>query len=110
MKVVLQYVVHSVHDTEMMIDAEVKDGPLAGRKVAAPVPALVVELVPAEGTAGRTITLDIVTASPEEHAEALARFGFGATVSVTIDADGKGMTPARVAAAAKAEHEKAAAA
>lgn len=108
MKIALNYVVHSVHDTEVHVEAEVKDGPHAGRKVVAPVPALLVELVPAEGESGRSITLPVVTRTAEEHAEALVRFGFGASVAVEFTAEGKGMTPAKVAENAKAEHDKAA--
>ena len=68
----LRYRVHSAHNTHLPVAAKTQDG----REVMAPVPALLVELVP-DGDHRHAVSLDIVSASPEAHAAALAEFAEG---------------------------------
>lgn len=96
MKISLAYVVHGVHDTEVLVAAVVPDGDQKGRAVKAPIPALIVECVPAGGDHHRSFTFPVITRTPEEHAEALKRFGFGAEISIEITAEGEGKTPHEV--------------
>jgi hypothetical protein len=108
MKVSLRYIVHSVHDAEVVVAAVVPDGDQKGRAVKAPIPALIVECVPAGGDHHRSFTFPVITKTPEEHAEALRRFGFGAEVSLEITAEGEGKTPDQVKTDAATAHAAAA--
>ena len=108
MKISLAYVVHSVHDSEVMVAAAVSDGDQKGRAVQAPIPALIVECVPASGDHQRSFTFPVIAATLAEHAEALSRFGFGAAVSIEITAEGEGKTPDQLKTEAAAAHALAA--